>query len=246
MKLETNLIDLDSIVVKQKFPEPDPEKLKYLGHAISALGGLIQVPVMREGEDETYELVHGYFEYQAYLKAREINPELPDRMRVFVITKKNEDAIQQQLEVFETLSGGVDNPTNGSGAVSPDLAIKLNNLVSAVELLQKDVKTTAADNQQAILGAIDERIPKPIAPLDAFNRIDEPQIAQEVLKKLTAVLRESKAQDIVANLQTYHKQQPDHPLSSFGEVIEAVGKDSRRRRYLTENTMLKVIDQWNR
>ena len=246
MKLETNLIDLDSMVGKQKLPEPDPEKLKYLGHAISALGGLIQVPVMREGEDETYELVHGYFEYQAYLKAREINPELPDRMRVFVITKKNEDAIQQQLEVFETLSGGVDNPTNGSGAVSPDLAIKLNNLVSAVELLQKDVKTTAADNQQAILGAIDERIPKPIAPLDAFNRIDEPQIAQEVLKKLTAVLRESKAQDIVANLQTYHKQQPDHPLSSFGEVIEAVGKDSRRRRYLTENTMLKVIDQWNR
>jgi hypothetical protein len=246
MELQTSQVDLDSIEVKGDFPTPDPEQVTYLAHAITTVGGLIQVPVVRQLDLETYELVHGYFEYQAYLKAREINPELPDRMRVFVITKKNEDAIQQQLEVFETLSGGVDNPTNGSGAVSPDLAIKLNNLVSAVELLQKDVKTTAADNQQAILGAIDERIPKPIAPLDAFNRIDEPQIAQEVLKKLTAVLRESKAQDIVANLQTYHKQQPDHPLSSFGEVIEAVGKDRRGRRYLTENTMLKVIDQWNR
>ncbi|MGG6242543.1 hypothetical protein ACQ4N7_28360 [Nodosilinea sp. AN01ver1] len=243
MELQTSQVDLDSIEVNSDFPPTDPEQVTYLAHAISSVGGLIQVPVVKQLDLETYELVHGYFEYQAYLKAREISPDLPDRMRVFVITKKNQKAIQQQLEVFETLAGGKPSP-DSNGTVPPDLAIKLNNLVSAVELLQKDVKTSAAESKEAILEAIDERLPKPLPPLESFNQINESHVARQTLDKLKAALGDSKAQQIVQNLQKYRKKKPEQLLSSFAEVIEAVGKDSRGRRYLTENSVLKVIDGW--
>lgn len=243
MELATSQVDLECIEIRGDFPKPEPEQVTYLAHAIAAVGGLIQVPVVKQVDLETYELVSGYFEYQAYLKAREIDSKLPDRMRVFIITQKNQKAIQQQLEVFETLADGNSSP-DSNGAVSPDLSIRLNNLVSAIELLQKDVKTSAIESKDAILEAIDERLPKPLPPLESFNRISEPQVAQQTLEKLNAALGNSKAQQIVQNLQKYRKKKPEQPLSRFAEVIEAVGKDSRGKRLLTELTMLKVIDTW--
>jgi hypothetical protein len=115
-----------------------------------------------------------------------------------------------------------------------------------VERLQTDVKTSAEEGQRAIVDAIDERLPKPLPPLESFNRINEPTVAQHALEKLKASVGDSKSQQIVANLQQYRKKNPDVPLSNFTEVITAVGKDSRGRRYLTENSMLKVIDGWNK
>ncbi|MBD1877007.1 hypothetical protein H6F75_26330 [Nodosilinea sp. FACHB-131] len=242
MDLQTSQVDLDSIEIKGDFLEPDAEQVKYLAHAISSVGGLVQVPVVKQLDLETYELVHGYFEYQAYLKARELDPKLPDRIRVFVITKKNEKAIKQQLQVFETLSGAKEQSSSEDAVIPSDLAIKLSNLVSAIEGIQQEVKNTAAESQKAILGAIDERMPKPLPVLEAFNRINEPIIAQQTLEKLSAALNGSKAKQIVANLQNRPGQ---HPLSSFAEVIEAVGKDIKgRNRLLTELTLLKVIDAW--
>jgi len=233
MELQTSQVDIESIEVRQDFPAPDAEQVAYLAHAISLVGGLIQVPIVKQLDLETYELVHGFFEYQAYLKAREINPELPDRMRVFIITKKNEAPIQQQIKVFETLSGD----SNGGGA-NPQMAIRLNNLASTLELLQKDVRSTAVASQQAILEAIDERIPKPLPPLEAFNRIREPQVAKEVQSKLAA-LGNKKSQKIIELLQNYQKKNPEKPFTSFSDVLGALGKG-----VLSKEKMLDVIDSW--
>ncbi len=234
MVLETSQLDLESIEVKGNFQEPDPEQVKYLAHAIASGGGLIQVPVVRQIDLETYELVQGYFEYQAYLNAREIDPKLPDRIRVFVITKKNEKAIQQQIEVFQTLSMA----SSEGGAADTELTIKLNNLISAVAHLQKDVKVTAEENQKVILGAIDERVPKPLPALEAFNRIDEPEVAREVVDKL-AGLGAKRAKRIVELLQSHRKQHPKKQFDGFGAVIEALGKG-----VLSKEKMLDIIDSW--
>jgi hypothetical protein len=244
MKLETTLIDLDCLVVNQQFDEPDSEQVTYLAHSIASLGGMIQIPVVKQLDIETFELIKGYFEYQAYLKARELNPDLPDRMRVFIITPKNEAAIQQQLKVLESLSSHSGGASGGGEGLSQELNFKLNNLASAIELLQRNVKETAVESQTAIIEALDERILKPLPPLEAFNRIQELTVAKQVLDNLQKVLRDSKAQQIVLNLQTYH-QASGQPLESFVGVIDAVGKDSRGRRYLTEKTMVKVIDTWS-
>jgi len=234
MELETSQIDLESIEVHGDFPEPNPERVEFLAHAIASVGGLIQVPVVKPIDMETYELIHGYFEYQAYLKAREIDPKLPDRIRVFVMTKKSEKAIQQQLEAFETLSAiESDHKPDDSG-----LAIKLNNLISAVALLQKDIQLTAEESQNVILDAINERVPKPLPALDAFNRVGEPDVAREVLAKL-AGLGQKKAQKIIELLQTHRKQNPQEPFKSFGEVLSALGKG-----VLSKEKMLDIIDDW--
>ncbi|XGV94256.1 MAG: hypothetical protein ACAF41_00025 (plasmid) [Leptolyngbya sp. BL-A-14] len=234
MELETAQLDLESIEVKDDFPEPHPEQVEYLAHAITSVGGLIQVPVVRQIGLETYELVRGYFEYQAYLKARKIDPKLPDRMRVFVITKKNEQAIQQQLEVFQTLSGEKDEDKIGD----PELTMKLSNLISAVALLQKDVQVRAEESQSVILSAINERVPKPLPALEAFNRIDEPEITKEILGKL-AGLGSKKAQKIVELLQAHQKKHHKQPFRGFGDVLEALGKG-----VLSKEKMLDIIDSW--
>ena len=52
---------------------------------------------------ENYELLSGYFDYYALLKARELNPNLPDRIRVFVVNKNNQNSVIKQLEAIDNL-----------------------------------------------------------------------------------------------------------------------------------------------
>ncbi|MGK7878073.1 MAG: hypothetical protein AB4426_33630 [Xenococcaceae cyanobacterium] len=139
MNLETSQIDLDSIQVNQKFPAFNPDQLLYLANSIANLEGLLRIPVVRQLDIENYELVSGFFEYQAYLKAREINPELPDRLRVFVAKKENEVSIQQQIEALERLEE-VSPPTETG--LPPDWSISISNLFSAIDGIKQDLRTT--------------------------------------------------------------------------------------------------------
>ena len=54
-----------------------------------------------------------------------------------------------------------------------------------------------------------------------------------------------KAQKIVQRLQEFKKKQQDQEFKSFAEVLEAIGKNNRGARILSEKRMLKAIDRWN-
>lgn len=241
MELQTSQVDLDSIQVKADFPEPNADQITYLAHSIAALGGLIQVPVVKPIDLETYELIHGYFEYRAYLKAREIDSSLPDRMRVFIVTKKNAKPIQQQIDVFEELARSGERGSDDS--IPPDLAIKLSNLAAVMEGFKQDIEKASRESQATILDAIDERLPKPLPIMEAFNHINESKVAQQALDKLGSAVGNSRSKKIIENLKRYTQKRQ---IDTFEKVLEAVGKDDRGRRLLTEKTLLKVIDAWGK
>jgi hypothetical protein len=46
-------------------------------------------------------------------------------------------------------------------------------------------------------------------------------------------------------LQEFKKKQQGQQFKSFAEVLEAIGKNSRGHKILSEERMLKAIDRWN-
>lgn len=143
MELRTFQIDLDSLeeIKPQQLPfdiETKATELEYFARSVIKLGGLLRIPVVERTGIESYRLIEGHFDYLAYLKAREIDPDLPDRIRVFIMEKDNSEPIQTQLRVLRDLEPS--NPTNpnslGSNAQDnnfKDLQLQVSSLKLLVE-----------------------------------------------------------------------------------------------------------------
>lgn len=143
MELRTFQIDLDSLeeIKPQQLPfnvEVKETELEYFARSVIKLGGLLRVPVVERTGIESYRLIEGHFDYLAYLKAREIDPDLPDRIRVFIMEKDNSEPIQTQLRVLRDLE--LSNLTNSSSPNSnaqnnnfQDLQLQVNSLKLLVE-----------------------------------------------------------------------------------------------------------------
>jgi hypothetical protein len=86
-----------------------------------------------------------------------------------------------------------------------------------------------------------------ISPLEAFNRIQEPEVAFLVQRKLE-FLGLKKSASVVMKLQEVARQNQFSPFQSFGAVIETLqlaNNGNKPVRMLTEKTILAVLDRWN-
>jgi hypothetical protein len=163
MDLQTSQIDLESIEAidasRLRFnPNTKQTEIEHLAHAIIQLRGLLRIPVVEALDLDSYRLIAGHFDYYAYLKAREIDGDLPDRLRVFIVNKKNAGPIMQQLDAFDRLelpseSGGAGSQGVSEGAsqgIGQSSMLVLQNFVSA-ELagmrsqLQEEIRALKAD-----------------------------------------------------------------------------------------------------
>jgi hypothetical protein len=239
MALFTSIVDLESIQVPSSDFKPKlyATEIEALARKILHLEASIHIPVVRSLGIDEYELVSEHLTYYAYLKARELDEKLPDRLMVFIMDAKNTADIQGQLEVTEKIR-------QVSGGSSNDTDLKLSNLEDRVAQASEQMTTAIAQLKTELLAAIDTKLPKPIPALEAFNRIDEPAIAHDAINKM-AFLGIKKAQDIVQKLQEFKKKQQGQQFKSFAEVLEAIGKNSRGHKILSEERMLKAIDRWN-
>lgn len=145
MELRTYQIDLDTIASIDQTRYPfDPEvhqiEVEHLAHSIVELQGLLRIPVVEEIDVEAYKLIAGHFDYFAYLKARELDPDLPDRIRAFVINKKNPLPILQQLEAIdrlETVSGSSERSEPGEASLT---TLELQNVLrSELQTLRQEL-----------------------------------------------------------------------------------------------------------
>lgn len=241
MALFTSIVDLESIQlpISEFKPELHTTEIEALAQKILHLEASIHIPVVRSLGIDEYELVSEHLTYYAYLKARELNKELPEQLMVFIMDAKNEADIRGQLEVTAKISQV---PKGNSGSTNPDL--KLSNLEDRVRQTSEQMTAAIAQLKTELLEAIDAKLPKPIPVLEAFNRIEEPAIAHDTINKM-AFLGSKKAQDIVQKLQALKKKRPEQEFKSFAEVLEAIGKNSRGHRILSEAKMLEAIDRWN-
>lgn len=251
MQLLTSIIDIDSIQVKDSLfdPERNVTKIEALANTIIDLGGLVNIPVVQQINLEDYELISGHLEYYAYLKAVQINSKLPDRLTVFISNKKNKAAISKQLEILETIENTQkDVPTSVSTVTnSSEVDLQIKNLQSSIkhnsEVFQNEIEKLKTE----FLSELENKLPKPIPPLEAFNRILEPEIALQLQRKLE-FMGSSKAKKIVSGLQEVSKSENHKPFENFTEIVGLLKekqKNNRTVRLISEEKMLALIDRWN-
>jgi hypothetical protein len=233
MPLLTSIIDLDSIhpVAREVFdPTKHPAAIEALAHTIVDLDGLVTIPVVQSSGIDEYELLSGYLAYFAYCQARELSPQLPDRLSVFIASKKNTIAITRQIESLQLIQAHT--PT------SDDSSLRLNNLESRVDIGFERITGGFEQLKDQLLSAIDAKLPQSVAPLDAFNRILEPAVAHEIQQRL-GFLGAKKVQKLVARLQAVKQQEETLVFRNFTEVLGALEKGQ-----LSQGKMLEVIDRW--
>lgn len=247
MKLLTSIIDLDSIQVREASFSPEQKKTEItaLANTIVDLGGSVSLPVVQQINLESYELISGYLEYYAYIKAREINPQLPDRIMVFVADNKNHVALHQQLSVLQSIESAKLPPSDSGTSNASDLELKTRNLEALVSNNHRLIVGAIAQLKTELIEEITAKLPKPIPPLlDAFNRILEPEIAHQVQRKLE-FLGSAKAKKIVSRLQEVSKSKKRDSFQSFSDVLDALKPEQSRSRLMSEARMLDLIDRWN-
>ncbi|MGJ3249415.1 MAG: hypothetical protein ACFE0I_25500 [Elainellaceae cyanobacterium] len=254
MPLLTSIVDLESIQVKDSpfDPTQNSAQIEALANTIKDLRGLINLPVVKQVGIDDYEIISGHLEYYAYLKARESDSSLLDRISVFIADSKNQLDIQRQLEVQRKIN----NIKEGYKGLPVDEIPKQVEIELRVRNLEHSISKVHGNNQPVIdaiegmkaelLEVIETRLPRPIHPLDAFNQISEPAVAFQVQRKLE-FLGASTAKKVVAKLQEACKDMDGQSFQSFSEVLDAlkVKQGERSRRLISEERMLAVIDRWN-
>jgi len=236
-KINISHIDISPNDVNTEF---DEQKILSLAYSIASLQGLLRIPIVKEVGIDKYELIFGLFEYKAYQKALEINPELPKGLRVFIVNEENEAKIREQIKVFEDLGNIYSSATDNEEEIR--LKLTTSNFFSIIEDIKNNQKMTSEQTKEDysnLTNLIEKKLPKPLPPLEAFNKIKSPEITGKVKKNL-AFLGASKQEKIIKKLTDIKDKNPDHEFKSFGQVIYELGKGC-----ISKDKMLDIIDNWN-
>ncbi|MDJ0688011.1 MAG: hypothetical protein QNJ41_05850 [Xenococcaceae cyanobacterium MO_188.B32] len=186
---------------------------------------------------ENYELLSGYFDYYALLKARELNPNLPDRIRVFVVNKNNQNSVIKQLEAIDNLEK-ITRQSQDKKSIQKTENVELANLSAQIKDSDQLIIDHLNSLKAEILNDIDSKIPKPLPLLYAFNQISDDRVCELVLKKMS-FLGKKKAKKIVDRLRD-RKKKDKTEFKTFQNVLDALGKG-----YISKDKLLEVIDNWN-
>ncbi len=245
MEILTSIIDIESIKVNNSLftPTQKATQIEALANTIIELGGLINIPVVKQISIDDYELVSGYLEYYAYLKACEINRRLPARLTVFISNSKNQAAITKQLNILAAIENSKQNLDENKNSTDTEIDLKLNNLESSIRNSNKAIFDALEKQKIELLSVIETKIPQLIPPIDSFNRILEPEIAFHVQRKLELILGKSKGKKFVELLLEVNKRETYKPFQAFSEILDVL-KSSNGKRLISEVKMLDLIDRW--
>ncbi|MBE9070237.1 hypothetical protein IQ260_26705 [Leptolyngbya cf. ectocarpi LEGE 11479] len=97
-----------------------------------------------------------------------------------------------------------------------------------------------------------EAQPKPIPILKAFNKIDHPEIHQRLAVAIAqssgfTSTEKKKINKVIARVQELKSNDPGIEFFTLKDFLEKLGCEKvkgRKLRYLTEKSLLKLIDQW--
>lgn len=243
MSLPTSIVDLESLQVDLNLIPFDVDskktEIEALAHTITELKSVLRIPVVRSLGIDEYKLISGYLEYFAYLKAREFDPELPDRITVFIVNSNDEHVVLKQLEVSQTVERERENT---------DSDLKISNLESRIEQNSRELSKSFEQLKQEILKTVDSKLPQPLPPLEAFNRILEPAIQVKAEDKLSRSLKKNTVAKVIKKLVEYKRKNPDIVFTKFGTVLEIlieIDSKKKSKKIVSAEKMLEVIDKWS-
>jgi hypothetical protein len=238
LSIKVVIVDLESIH-PPKFPADSESSIETLANTIVNLRGLLHLPVLYSLGIEEYELISGHTEFYAYLKAREFDDSLPDRLTVLVADKKNEVDIQKQLQTVAPVSKSVKSVANGTNET-----IDFSNLEAKLERLFGSQQKSIDSLQTNLLTKLEQALPQPLPILVAFDRVTEPLIALQISKNL-AFLGDAKVKKILALLQAAKKS--GKSLTSIANVQTALTetRGGKQTKVIGDKKMLEILDRWH-
>ncbi len=243
MSIRVVIVDLESIQ-PPKFPAGSESLIETLANTIVNLRGLLHLPVLYSLGIEEYELISGHTEFYAYLKAREFDDSLPDRLTVLVVDKKNAADIQKQLQTTASESkSAVSNAAKLSSDASK--TIDFSNLEAKLERLFSSQQKSIESLQNNLINKIDSSLPEPLPILVAFNRVLEPLIEAHICIKLTNFVGKAKAEKICSQLKAAKKQNENFTsLISIQKTLVTINKKGKQSKLIGPEKMLEILDRW--
>lgn len=238
MKIDTSLVDLDSIAFDlEESIEFDENQILYLANSIAKADGLVSIPVVYKFGLDEYQLISGFFEYKAFIKAREINVNLPDRIRVFIADDESLSSIKEQIDIITSLFHK--SQESYSHSSSEEFSVPLKNILTEIKNMKTYINDLGKKNTEEIIDLIDSKLPKPIPPLIAFNNIEKPNFAM-IVKKNLGCIQKFRATKFMKTIQEFKKKNPDHEFQSLSEVLDILPKGC-----VSQAKMFEIIDNWD-
>lgn len=258
MELRTFQIDLDSIEMSetQSIPfdiESKKSELEYFARSIIKLGGLLRIPIVKRTGIEAYQLIEGFFEYFSYLKAREIEPELPDRIRVFIMEGEYSESFETQLSFLKNIESTSASNTNKKSQDQINIQIENFKLYLEEELrkvrrvLQSfegeiinsiiiKTRTEIAELKTEIIEEIKKKLPPPPLPKQNLRLADKEQICAALKRSGVA----NKYVNAAWKAMEYWRGQGEDKLNLENLKQCAVGKSEHKIKNFGRGTFIKL------
>ena len=241
MKLATSLVAVKKIISSKLRSIFADNELEQAARLILDSEGVINPIVVRRTSLQSYEVVDGDFEYYAAVRAREIDPRKGEMIGVFIIESENEETLTKQVELFRKSKAFIDNNVSASSDGIESRLINMesrsSNTESRVTNLESRFENRTIELQREFrleiknindrLKEIENRIPKPMEPLEALNTLS--------LSELTSKLRR-----VGINIKIIEKiisERDNGKFKSFSNVVDRI-------KGLGDKTMLKIIDSF--
>ncbi|MFN6539374.1 MAG: hypothetical protein RM021_023895 [Nostoc sp. EkiNYC01] len=241
MKLATSLVAVKKITSSKFRSIFADDELEEAARLILDSEGVINPIVVRRTSLQSYEVLDGDFEYYAAVRAREIDPRKGEMIGVFIIESENEETLIKQVELFRKSKAFITNnlPTSSDGiesrlinmeSRSSNTESRVTNLESRFENRTIELQTEfrlEIKNMNDRLKEIENRIPKPMEALEAFNTLS--------VSEFTSKLRR-----VGINIKIIEKiisERDNGKFKSFSNVVDRI-------KGLGDKTMLKIIDSF--
>ncbi|MBN3889033.1 MAG: hypothetical protein HWQ43_07610 [Nostoc sp. JL31] len=244
MKLSTSLVAVKKITSSKPRSTFADDELEQAAQLILESEGVVNPIVVRRTSLQSFEVVDGDFEYYAAARAREIDIRKGEMIGVFIIESENEETLTKQVELFRKSKVFISNnvPTNSDSIESrlinmesrtTNIESRMTNQESRSEKRTNELEEEWKREIKNIynrLNELENRLPKPIEPLEALNTWN--------LTKLTSKLSRVNVKSQVIE-KIFNEREANGKYSSFSNVLARM-----KGKGLGEKTMLKIIDSF--
>ncbi|MEH2415174.1 ParB N-terminal domain-containing protein [Nostoc sp.] len=223
---------ITSSVPRSNFSDSD---LNRIAELILKGEGIINPLILRSTSLESYEVVDGHFEYYAAARAREIDLRKGEMIGAFVIESNNQEALEQQVKFLRTQNVAISSHVAAGSDITEsrlmNIESRMTNQESRSEKRTNELEEEWKREIKNIynrLNELENRLPKPIEPLEALNNWN--------LTKLTSKLsRVNVKSQIIEKL--FNEREANGKYSSFSNIVDRI-------KGLGDKTMLKIIDSF--
>ncbi|MEH2192862.1 MAG: hypothetical protein V7K98_09500 [Nostoc sp.] len=241
MKLSTSLVAVKKITSSKPRSNFADDELEQAAQLILESEGVINPIVVKRTSLQSFEVVDGDFEYYAAARAKEIDIRKGEMIGVFIIESENEETLTKQVQLFRqqkafipdnvpVSTDGIESRLINMESRSSNTESRITNLESRFENRTLEFQTEfrlEIKNINDRLKEIENRIPKPMEPLEALNNLG--------VSELT-----SKLKRVGINIKIIEKiisERDNSKFKSFSNVVDRI-------KGLGDKTMLKIIDSF--